>query len=250
MTAVSSLIPPSRMRASGLVIGTAPPSRNRGPLANIHEQVGERLHGPSLHLQADQAEGRHLADPAQRHGRLGRRAVHVGEHGRADLVRPGRRRVNRGRDAVPQFRVHHVQQRDVALFLAGELGVEGAPGRAGVPDDVGDLGVPEALLLDGQGQTFDQPLPERQSRLGPVRGGTLSGRNDTLSGRNGNLAGRNGNLAGRGGVMLAGRGGVLLSGRGGILPVRARLLSFAVLKRTMRRGTHEYHSKAGSPGRS
>src|SRR5262249_6482198 len=53
------------------------------------------------------------------------------------------------------------QEIDEAVLLAGELAVEGALGRAGVPDDVGDRGVAVAAFTDRGVEAVEQPAPER-----------------------------------------------------------------------------------------
>ena len=62
---------------------------------------------------------------------------------------------------VIRFSLFLPQQLDQALFLAGELLVEGALGGAGVPDDVGDGGVAVAAFDDRRGDAVEQPVKER-----------------------------------------------------------------------------------------
>ena len=68
----------------------------------------------------------------------------------ADLVLPIGFRIDRVTDLYDQFSVARRQQFDEALLLAGVLAVKGALRGAGVPDDVGDGGLPVALLADGR----------------------------------------------------------------------------------------------------
>ena len=79
----------------------------------------------------------------------------------ADLDLPVRLRVDGIADVGDQGLVVPPQQLDQALFLAGELLVEGALGGAGVPDDVGDGGVAVAALDDRCGHAVEQPVEER-----------------------------------------------------------------------------------------
>lgn len=67
----------------------------------------------------------------------------------------------------PSFDVG-AQELQEALFLAGELVVEGALGRAGVPDDVGDRAGAVATLGDRGGQAVEQPKPKRIGFVGEV----------------------------------------------------------------------------------
>ena len=87
--------------------------------------------------------------------------VDVGLGRLADLVLPVRLGVDRRLDVGDQVLVVSAQQLDQALFLAGELLVEGALRRARVPDDVGDGGVAIAALTDRCGQPVEQPVAER-----------------------------------------------------------------------------------------
>ncbi len=87
----------------------------------------------------------------------------------ADLHLPVRIRVDGVADGGDQDVVVPPKQLDQALFLAGELLVEGALGGAGVPDDVGDGGVAVAALDDRCGHAVEQPVEERVWRFPGMR---------------------------------------------------------------------------------
>ena len=102
-----------------------------------------------------------LADPAQRDRGPRPDVVDVGVGRLADLVLPVRLGVDRRLDVGDQVVVVSAQQLDQALFLAGELLVEGALRGARVPDDVGDGGVAVAAFTDRCGKPVEQPVTER-----------------------------------------------------------------------------------------
>ena len=109
----------------------------------------------AIHRQRHRPRARRLADPAQRDRRPRLDVVDVGFGRLTDLVLPIRLGIDGRPDVGDQVFVVPAQQFDQALFLAGELLVEGALRGAGVPDDVGDGAVAITALADRCGQPVE-----------------------------------------------------------------------------------------------
>ena len=113
-----------------------------------------------IQRQGRRAERRRLADPAQRDGGPRRDVVDVGAGRLADLLLPIGLGIDGRPDIGDQVFVVSAEHFDQALFLAGELLVEGALRGARVPDDVGDGGVAIPAFTDRCGQPVEQPVAE------------------------------------------------------------------------------------------
>src|SRR6476659_7714918 len=132
-SAVSSRNPPSRISANGREIGGSPARRKPGlSLRSTSMSVRRSI--------ANRFSGRAFAPSA---GRL------------ADLFLPVSLGVGGRPDVGDQVLVVPAEHLDQALFLAGELLVEGALRGARVPDDVGDRGVAITALTDRCGQPVE-----------------------------------------------------------------------------------------------
>ena len=167
--AVSSRNPPSTISASGRDRGGDLRATEAWAVAEIDQHVGQMLHGQPMQGLGHHAHCGKLADPAQRDRGPRLDVVYVRDDRLPDLDMPVRIRVDGITDVGDQVLVVPPQQLDQALFLAGELLVEGAFGGAGVPDDVGDGGVAVAAFDDRRGDAVEQPVKERVGRVPGMR---------------------------------------------------------------------------------
>ena len=160
-SAVSSRRPPSRITASGAVNGGRSARRNPGLALSPISNVDNRCNPRRCERARDGTKRRELTDPAQGEGRAGLDVSDVGLDGVTNLLMPVGFGVDRCGDALAELLDVGPQQLQEALFLAVEPVVEGALGRAGVADDVGDRAGAVAAFIDRGGEAVEQPKPKR-----------------------------------------------------------------------------------------
>jgi hypothetical protein len=94
--------------------------------AEVDQQVGQQLQPAALDRAGDSSERGQFTNPAQGDGRPGLDVADVGLDGLTDLLVPVSLGIDRRRDAFAEFLDVGPQQLQEALFLAGEVVVEGA----------------------------------------------------------------------------------------------------------------------------
>lgn len=132
-----------------------------GTGAEVDQQAGQQLQPAALDRSSGRTQRRQLTDPAQRDGRARLDVTDIGLDRLPDLCVPIGVGIDRRRDLRAQFLDVDGQQLEKALFLAREVVVEGAFGRARATDDVGDGAGAIAAFGDRRGQAVEEPEAER-----------------------------------------------------------------------------------------
>jgi hypothetical protein len=129
--------------------------------AEVDQLAGQQLQPAALDGTGDGTERREFTNPAQCDGWPGFDMSDVGLDRLTNLSAPISLGIDRCQDAFAEFLDVVLQQLQEALFLTGELVVEGALGRARVADNVCDCAGAVSTLADRGGEAVEQSEPKR-----------------------------------------------------------------------------------------